>query len=384
MPMASGIIDIQGTCDSRFAAVRDVFAGNFADLGEVGAGVAVTLDGRLVVDLWGGHADAARTRPWRPDTVVNVYSSTKGITSTAAAILAGRGQLDYDAPVTRYWPEFGPAGKDGVLVRHLFTHRVGLPYLADVSTLSVVFDWAAAVRVLEAQPPLWTPGAQSGYHAFTFGWLTGEVIRRITGMSVGAFVRAEIAGPLGVDFSIGTPATEAHRIAEVLVATRSADQPRPGADVLPKYALDLHEQAIASVNTPQFRLAELPAANGHSNARSLARIYGVLANEGRDGDKQLVDAAAVAQLSVEASSGYDVVLARDVRRSLGFNLAMPGGLTGYGPNPRTFGHGGAGGSLGFADPDARIGFGYAMNRMRVDRDGDPRWLRLIDAVYSAI
>ena len=382
--MASGIIDIQGTCDSRFAAVGDAFASNFADFDEVGAGVAVTVDGRLVVDLWGGHADAARTRPWRSDTIVNVYSSTKGITSTAAAILAGRGQLDYDAPVARYWPEFGRAGKDDALVRHLFTHSAGLPYLAEVTALPVVFDWPAAVRVLEAQQPSWTPGAQSGYHAFTFGWLTGEVIRRITGMSVGAFVRDEIAAPLGADFFIGTPAVEDHRIAEVLVATRSADQPRPGADVLPAYALDLHEQAIASVNTAPFRRAELPAANGHSNARSLARIYGVLASNGRAGDTQLLDAAAVARLSVEAASGYDAVLGRDVRRSLGFNLAMPGGLTGYGPNPRTFGHGGAGGSLGFADPDARIGFGYAMNRMRLDRDGDPRWLRLIEALYSAI
>lgn len=382
--MAASTVEIQGTCDSRFAAVRDAFASNFADFDEVGAGVALTVEGRLVVDLWGGHADAARSRPWRPDTVVNVFSSTKGITSTAAAILSGRGQLDYDAPVTRYWPEFGRAGKEDVLVRHLFEHSVGLPYLAEGTTLPVVFDWAAAVRVLEAQQPVWTPGGRSGYHAYTFGWLTGEVLRRISGVPVGAFVRDEIAGPLGVDLFIGTPAAEAHRVAEVLVATRSADQPRTGADVLPTYALDLHEQANAAVNTPQFRQAELPAANGHTNARSLARIYGVLADKGRDGDAQLVDAATVDRLSVEAAGGYDTVLGRNIRRSLGFSLAMPSGLTGYGPNPRTFGHGGAGGSLGFADPDARIGFGYAMNRMRLDRDGDPRWLRLIDAVYSAI
>jgi len=380
--MASSTIDIQGICDPQFANVHDAFASNFADLGEVGAGVAVAVDGRLVVDLWGGHADAARVRPWQRHTIVNVYSSTKGVTATVAALLAGRGQLDYDTPVRRYWPEFAQAGKEDVLVHHLLDHRVGLPYLAEGATLDVMYDWPAAVRTLEAQSPVWTPGERAGYHAFTFGWLVGEVLRRITGVSVGTLVRDELAGPLSVDVSIGTPGDDPH-IAEMVVATRSPDD-RPGAGVLPWYATELHERAIGSVNTPQFRQAELPAANGHSNARSLARIYGMLACDGRDAGRQIVDTAAVARLPVESSSGYDVVLERDLRRSVGFNLAMPDGLTGYGPNPRTFGHGGAGGSLGFADPDARIGFGYAMNRMRLDRDGDPRWLRLIDAVYAAI
>jgi CubicO group peptidase (beta-lactamase class C family) len=187
-----------------------------------------------------------------------------------------------------------------------------------------------------------------------------------------------------VDFSIGTAAADEPRIAEMVLPVRPSDLPPPGAGALPDYAIDLHQQAIAAVNTPQFRRAELPAANGHANARSLARIYGVLACGGADGRTRIVDADVVAQLSIESASGYDAILSRDVRRSLGFNLATLGGRANYGPNPRTFGHGGAGGSLGFADPDARIGFGYTMNQMRLDPASDPRWSRLIDALYASL
>lgn len=375
-------VELHGTCEPRFGAVRDAFEANWTDHAEVGASLCVIVGGETVVDLWGGHADADRSRPWERDTIANVYSSTKGIAAAAAAMLVDRGQLDIERPVVDYWPEFGQAGKSQIKVRHLLTHQAGLAGVDEELPDGAVLDWNRMVGALERQAPMWTPGEGMGYHAITYGWLVGEVIRRIDGRSCGEFVRDEIAGPLDVDFLIGLPESEDSRTADLL--------PVPGAgpigvgtqDNLAARALGLAAPRLAgTVNSREWRAAELPAANGHGNGRSLAAMYSALAQGGSELlSREAIDACG----AMEHAAREDMVLGFFVRRSLGFILSTAGGRYEWGPNPRTFGHSGAGGSLGFADPDAEIGFGYVMNQMSGGLGADPRWKPMIDAVYASL
>ena len=375
-------VELQGTCEPRFGAVRDAFEANWTDHDEVGASLCVIVGGETVVDLWGGHADPGRSRGWERDTIANVYSSTKGIAAAAAAMLVDRGTLDVDRPVADYWPEFGQAGKSEIKVRHLLTHEAGLAGVDEELPDGAVLDWDHMVGALERQAPMWTPGEGMGYHAITYGWLVGEVIRRIDGRTCGQFVLDEIAGPLGVDFFIGLPESEDARTADLLPAPGAGPIGVSNDDSLAAKALGLASPRLAgTVNSREWRAAELPAANGHGNGRSLATIYSALAQGGGDLlSREAVNACG----ATEHAAREDMVLGFFVRRSLGFILSTAGGRYEWGPNPRTFGHSGAGGSLGFADPDAEIGFGYVMNQMSAGLGADPRWKPMIDAVYASL
>lgn len=389
--MTDGSFEISGYCDPRFTRVRDAFAHNFERLGEIGAAVAVNAGGRSVVDLWGGFADRNRTRPWRSDTIVNVWSTSKGVVALCAHRLAEQGLLDFEAPVTRYWPEFGAAGKERTTVAMLLDHSAGLPAIGRVLADDIIYDWDAITRILAAHPPWWEPGSRHGYHAVTFGWLVGEVIRRVSGKSVGAYLREEIAGPPGLDCYIGVPLREDTRAAEMIGATA----PGPGqASHIARLLADrnsLSARAIANpsslarvstVNSRRWRGAEIPAANAHANARALARLYGALAYGGRLDREQLLSKESIERCFTERSSGYDEVLQQSTRFSLGFMLPEPGAS--WSRNPRNFGHPGAGGSIGFADPDAEFGFGYTMNKMGLGVAFDPRADLLIEAVYASL
>ncbi len=384
------MIQIEGNCDPRFRQVREVFAENFEHRGEIGASVAVTYKGRPVVDLWAGFADKRRTRPWTRDTIVNVYSTTKGLTAICAHRLVEQGKLDLDAPVARYWPEFAQAGKEKLPVRYLLSHRAGLPAVRKPLSLEALYQWDTMCKALAEQEPWWEPGTKHGYHAVTYGWLVGEVIKRITGKSPGTYFRDELAKPLGIDCHIGLDASHDGRVAELI----ASPPPPPGApnifEEIAKNPESVTAKAFANpplltqgvVNTREWRAAELPAANGHTNARALARIYGALANGGQIDGFRALSRESIARCHDEQSCGPDAVLFISTRMSLGFMMSQPGAS--LGPNPRAFGHPGAGGSLGFADPDAGIGFGYAMNQMGSSILIDTRAATLIDSVYGSL
>jgi CubicO group peptidase (beta-lactamase class C family) len=374
--------------------VRDAFAEGFRSRNEVGAALAVTVDGVPVVDVWGGHADQTRTRPWERDTIVNVYSTTKGVVATCAHQLVEQGRLDLDAPVASYWPEFAAGGKGRIPVRWLLSHRAGLAAARPVLPPEALYDWDAMTCALAAQEPWWDPGTRHGYHAVTFGWLVGEVIRRITGKSVGTYVRETIARPLGLDFHVGLPVAEHGRVGEMSMIP-PPDSEVPGSDLGNVIMSD--PQGLAAMaflnppslalgpNTPEWRNAEIPGANGHGTARALARLYGALACGGDVDGVHVLDAASIARCHAEQSAGPDLVLGLSTRFGHGFMLSQPGvPQATFGPNPRAFGHPGAGGSVGFADPDARVGFGYVMNRMGPHILLDPRATSLIDAVYDCL
>ena len=382
-----------GYCSKGFENVRDAFVENFRSRNEVGASIAVTVDGEPVLDLWAGHADQEKTQPWTRDTLVNVYSTTKGMTAICAHQLVEQGRLDLDAPVATYWPEFAASGKGRIPVRWLLSHRSGLAAARPLLPPEALYDWNAITSALAAQEPWWEPGTRHGYHAVTFGWLVGEVVRRISGKSLGTYFREHIAEPLGLDFHIGLPESEHARAGEMSMIP----PPEPGmegtnlAEVIMSDPMGV--AAMAFINPPSmalgpnnaaWRSAEIPGANGHGTARSLARVYGALACGGDVDGVHVLDAAAIARCHAEQSIGPDLVLGLPTRFGLGFMLSQPRAGASFGPNPRAFGHPGAGGSVGFADPDARVGFGYTMNRMGPHILLDPRATALIDAVYRSL
>ncbi|WP_055489368.1 serine hydrolase domain-containing protein [Streptomyces sp. TP-A0356] len=381
---------VDGRCDPRFAAVRAAFEENFRGREELGAAVAVTLDGQTVVDLWGGWSDAARTRPWERDTVVNVWSTTKGPAALCLHILADRGLLDLDAPVAAYWPEFVAAGKESVLVRHLLSHRAGLAGLREPHSLDQLYDWELTVARLAATEPWWEPGTRSGYHALTYGFLVGEVVRRVTGLLPSAFLEREVTGPLGIDFTIGLPEKEAGRVAELVrpPAASTSEQAAIFAQLAPVALAALANPLVgaAEANTPEWRAAELPALNGHGTARAVAALYGILAGRGSWGERRVLSPEAAERVREGQGGCRDLVLGvgfgRDTEIGLGLWLSGPEGS--YGPNPRAFGHDGLGGSCGLADPEAGVSLGYVMNRMGTHIADDPRKMALVDALYSAL
>ena len=384
-------VRIEGTCDPGFERVREAFAGNFTHRGDVGAAVAVTIDGRPVIDLWGGYADKQRSRPWQRDTIVNVYSATKGVAGTCLNRLADNGRVDLDAPVARYWPQFAQAGKERIPVRWLLSHRAGLPAVSNPLPSDALLRWDVMTAALAEQEPWWEPGTRHGYHALTFGYLVGEVVRRVEGRSLGAYCREEIAGPLQIDFHIGLDAREDARCAEMIApmppvagAPHAVPAAAPDPNSMAAKAMNNPAGAmrLSAVNSRAWRGAEVPAANGHTNARALARFYGALARGGQlDGVRVLSPAQIERCLNIE-SDGIDAVVGVPMRFGLGYRLTQPAAR--YGPNPRTFGHTGAGGSLGFADPDAKVGFAYTMNQMGSHILIDPRVVALLDALYACI
>jgi CubicO group peptidase (beta-lactamase class C family) len=384
--------DIHGDCHPRFAPVRVAFAENLQHRDEIGAAVAVVVDGEPVVDLWAGHADLARTRRWERDTLVNVYSCTKGMTALCAHRLVSAGRLDLDAPVAEYWPEFAQAGKETLPVRWLLGHRSGLAAVRHPLPGEALYDWDTMSTALAAETPWWTPGTAHGYHAVTFGWLVGEVVRRVTGRSLGTYFRQEIAAPLGLDFHIGLPETEHGRCAEMTGVPMPANEDEAGlAAVVLSDPEGLAARAFMNppsmalgVNNAPWRSAEIPGANGHGTARALARVYGTLARGGDQDGVHLLDPAGIARCREEQAHGPDLVLPISTRFGLGFMLPQDRTDARFGPSPRAFGHPGAGGSVGFADPDTKVGFGYVMNRMGPHILLDPRATALIDAVYAAL
>ena len=384
-------IRIEGECDPRFLAVKQAFAENFVSRAELGAALCVMIDGRSVVDLWGGHVDKLRTRPWAPDTLVNVYSTTKGVTALCAHRLVDEGRLDLDAPVARYWPAFAQNGKQRVLVRHLLNHQAGLPAIRKPLPGEALFDWTAMTDALAAEEPWWEPGTAHGYHAMTFGWLVGEVVRQVAGKTIGAYFRDELATPLGLDFHIGLPEKDWARVAGL----RPAPPPNPGDRTLLFEIIAKPDGMTAKafvnpltglmpglVSSPEWRRAELPAMNGHATARAVARIYGALATDGRLDGTRVLSPEGIERARKEQTNGRDRVLLEHTRFSAGFMLPVPGAT--FGPNPRAFGHPGMGGSLGFADPEARLAFGYTMNKMGGSILVDARPAALIDALYGAL
>jgi CubicO group peptidase (beta-lactamase class C family) len=385
---------VGGHCDPRFEKVRRAFEASFAD--EVGAAVAVTLDGEPVVDLWGGWADEAARKPWERDTLVNVYSTTKGMTAICAHKLIEQGRLDVDEPVATYWPEFAAAGKQDLPVRYLLSHKAGLPAVARPLDADAWYDWELATAALAEQEPWWKPGEKHGYHAITFGFLVGEVVRRISGRSLGTFFREEVAEPLGLDFHIGLDAKHDARVADMIpIPPAPADAPVPDGPLgqmmkdmadpttLTGAAFSNPRLAAGAMNTREWRAAEIPAANGHGTARALARVYGALSRGGEIDGVRILEPATIEGAIEEQSFGPDAVLGQlPMRFGLGFMLRQD--LMPLGPNPRTFGHPGAGGSVGFADPDARIGFGYTMNKMHPAMLGGAGAFLMISALFESI
>ena len=384
---------IDGECESGFDRIRQAFIENFDRRGEIGAAVAVTIGGRPVVDLWAGHTDPARSRPWRRDTIVNVYSTTKGLCALCAHRLADQGKLDFDAPVAQYWPEFAAGGKSTMPVKYLLNHKAGLAAIRAPLKFDELFSWSKVTSELARQEPWWQPGTKHGYHAITFGWLVGEVVHRISGKSLGTYFRDEIAKPLGADAYIGFGPELDARVANIVGAPPpKPGQPNPLMEMLKDpesvsaKAINNPPNAIApeTVNSRAWRGAEIPGANGHSTARALARIYGALACGGELDGVKIISPASLPRCYTEQSKGTDEVLKFPTRFSLGYMLSQPGAQ--LGPNQRSFGHPGAGGSLGFADLDAKVGFGYVMNQMGDAAAAlmDPRCAALIDAVYASL
>jgi CubicO group peptidase (beta-lactamase class C family) len=376
--MADG--SVQGLTHDRFAAVRDAFQANLDSGEDVGASFCATLEGETVVDLWGGFADAARTRPWTRDTIVNVYSTTKTMTALCALLLADRGELDFDAPVARYWPEFAAAGKAGVKVSHLMSHSAGLSGWREKLRREDLYDWEKCTRLLAEQAPLWEPGAASGYHSITQGYLVGEVVRRITGKSLGTFFREEIAEPLGADFWIGLPASEDDRVAELIPP--AGPQVGEGEQTEVQAITNRNPGiVIADTRTRAWRGAEIPAAGGTGNARAVAEIHAILANGGVAKGRRFMSEAGCRKALELQIEGPDLILNGPMRFGLGFGL--PGTMVPL-PNPNSMFWGGYGGSLIIIDFDARTTFAYAMNRMVTTTTGDLRGLGLAMAMWTAL
>ena len=372
---------VQGFTQDRYAAVREAFEGNLASGADVGASFCATVEGETVVDLWGGFADPARTRPWERDTIVNVYSTTKTMMALAALILADRGELDFDAPVARYWPEFAANGKERVKVSHFMSHSAGLSGWKEKISTEDLYDWDKVTALLAAQAPYWESGTKPGYHALTQGYLVGEVVRRITGRTLGTFFREEVAEPLGADFHIGLPASEDQRVAELIppepgTAAGDGDQTELQANMSNNPGID-----VSATRTRAWRGAEIPAAGGTGNARSIAEVHAILANGGVAKGKRILSEAGCRKALELQVEGEDLILGGLARFGLGFGLA--GGVVPL-PSPNSLYWGGYGGSLAIIDMDARTSFGYAMNRMLGTTTGDTRAFGLALAMWDAL
>lgn len=368
--------DVKGRCEPRFAAVEEALA---ASLGkdDVGASVAVHLDGKPVVDIWGGYADADRTVDWERDTLTGVNSTTKNMTALCALVLADQGLLDLSAPVAVYWPEFAAAGKERLLVRHVLSHTAGLPDLSGWTAVEDLYDWRTVTAGLAAQAPEWEPGTAAGYHALTFGFLIGEVVRRITGRSLGDFFAEEVAGPLGADFHIGLSADDDHRVAPLIPPPSLTDEFAAGAPLGPDGTRREYTGVAVRVrdaNSVAWRRAQIPAVNGFGNARSVALVQSVLANRGAAGGVRLLSPQGCEPAWREVFRGEDRVLRTPMSWTVGF-----------GKFGNTFGWGGWGGSLVASDPDARMTVAYVMNQM-IDREQreDNRGMEIIMAAYSGL
>ncbi|HZQ38556.1 MAG TPA: serine hydrolase domain-containing protein [Dehalococcoidia bacterium] len=387
---------IGGFCEPRFARVETAFRENLIQRGDVGAAVAVTLAGKPVVDLWGGWLDERHERPWQSDSIVNVWSVGKAVAALCLLQQVERGRIELDAPVARYWPEFGQAGKDTLPVRFLLSHQAGLPAIAKpLPPGANLLSWETMTGALAEQPPWWEPGSRFGYHTNTFGFLVGELLRRVDGRRIGAYVREELGAAHGIDLLIGFGAEEDQRVAEWIPyrAEPGEVSQRPWLERDPATLSGVELARVLAyrnppphpdggVNSRLWRAAEYPSTNPHSNARALARLFGGLACGGTIDRRPLLATEIIAQANTIQADGEDAILGRPNRFGLGFQLTIPG-VRPLGPGPHAFGHYGNGAVLGFADPDAGLGFGFVCNRAgRSWRD--PRNIALVDAVYASL
>ncbi|MGW1060827.1 serine hydrolase domain-containing protein [Micromonospora rubida] len=381
---------VSGTVAPGYEPVREAFLANFETRSEIGAALSVYRHGREVVRLWGGVADPTTGRAWREDTLQVVYSTSKSVPAACAHLLAQRGQLDLAAPVAEYWPEFAAAGKGGIPVRWLLSHQAGLPVLDRPIPRADALAWEPMVAALAAQAPVWEPGTAHGYHSLTYGWLVGEVVRRVSGRSLGTYFADEIGKPLGLDLWIGLPASEAYRVSRLVeqpVEQPATAIPEALREVFARYtdptSLVVRSAAVTDppldLADPATWTAEIPSVNGICTASSLARFYAGLIGE-VDGFR-ILDAATLATATAEQASGVDRVLMVPTRPALGFGLPLPDQPWW---SPTAFGFPGHGGSLGYADPASGIAFGYVMNGLRVTMTPDPRTTSLVEAVRAAV
>jgi CubicO group peptidase (beta-lactamase class C family) len=377
---------VAGTVAPGFEPVRERFAANFRrndPCREVGAALAVFLGERCIVDLWSGHMDASRTQPWRKDTLLNVYSTTKGIAAVCVATLVERGVLSYDDTVASVWPEFAHNGKQAITIAQVLSHQAGLPAFDEPTTLQDLYDWHGRCAALARQKPRWVPGEKTAYHPITYGYLAGEIVRRASGRrSIGEFVQQEIATPLAADFFIGLDPALHRRAAETLAPKNLIDPS----------ALPSIEETRGSVtnpllhplaaNTAAWRQAELPALNGHASAEGIARIYAMLANGGAFAGRRLLSSATIDRMMRVLSKRMDLTLGMEASWAAG--VVLNDTTTFFGPNPRTYGHSGWGGSFGCADPERRLAIGYVCNQMVPDLVGDVRARELCAAIYGCL
>ena len=375
---------IDGSCDARFAAVREAFAANFGEREELGAAICVYSDGAKVVDLWGGHVDRERQRPWGADTIVNMASVTKGLTALGLHILIDRGAIDLDRPMATYWPEFTANGKDAITVRQTLGHNDGVIF-NDAAGPDAWLDWDKMVAAIAAQAPAWEPGTRGAYNSHNYGFLVGEPIRRISGKMPGVFFRDEIAGPLRVDYHIGLAEADLARVSDLY--------PNPGSTTLNAFKDPSTNLARAwhtlprdgepAFNRHDYRVKEFPSGNGHGNARAVARIFAALAGGGAIDGVRIWSEAAVARMGELQWRGECGMTGRPFRMGLGLFLNSPP-LQRMGPNDAAFGHMGAGGAFAFADADAHLAFAYSPNFMCAGAGVGERCDALVDATFASL
>jgi CubicO group peptidase (beta-lactamase class C family) len=386
-------IKINGTWDQRFERVKEVFARHFSTSEDIGGSFAVFKDGKPVVDIWAGFADAAKTRPWEKDTIVCVFSTTKIMATICIHVLADRGLIDYDAPVAKYWPEFAQSGKEHVLVRQVLSHSSGVATYPEQVIIDDLADWGKMVGLVEKQAPLWEPGKKIGYHMTSYSFLTGELVKRVSGKSIGTFFREEIARPLGADFHIGTSEADFSRLAEMIPPKRCAMFALVNSDFLfrllgkpialaiarnPKIPIDrlptLHRE-------PRWQKAEIPSSNGNGNARSMAKIGAMVACGGELDGTRLLTPETIKKAATSQFKGKGYLLANG---SMGLGWAINIERMANGTIPLAIGWGGLGGSFCAIDLDNRISCGYAMNKMNLSLLPDRRKGRLVNAIYESL
>jgi CubicO group peptidase (beta-lactamase class C family) len=376
--------DLHGTCDARFEALRSALARNLDSGEELGASLVIDADGDIVVDLWGGFCDEKRTTPWSEHTITNVWSTTKTVTSLAALMLVDRGELDVDAPVARYWPEFAAQGKQDILIRHLLSHSSGVSGLDQPAVVEDLYDWPTSTSRMAAQAPWWEPGTASGYHALNYGHLVGEVVRRVSGKMLKQFVAEEIAGPLGADFQIGAAESDWDRIADVVPPpplpydVTALDPASPTVRTLTGPSI-----AAEVANTPDWRRADLGAVNGHGNARSVARVMSAVARGGEVDGVRLLSPQTIDLIFREQQNGIDVVLGVPLRLGIGYGLPQPE-LLPWLPDEKICFWGGWGGSMIIMDVGRRMTISYMMNNMGPGVIGSDRSAEYGQAIYDVV
>ncbi|MHA1679460.1 MAG: serine hydrolase domain-containing protein [Promethearchaeota archaeon] len=381
--------NIHGLCDAGFEKVRAVFAGNLRKGWDIGASFAVYLDGKPVVNLWGGYLDTSKSRPWKEDTIINVFSTTKVPTALCVHLLVDRGKIDLDEPVATYWPEFARGGKEKIKVRHLLSHTSGVSYFKDPMVMADLFDWEKVVEMIASEEPLWEPGTRSGYHMYSFGYLNGELVRRVSGKTIGTFFKEEIAQPLGIDFHIGVPEELEPRVAEMIASKRKSLLEKLSTSKLrklfPKISIKTIENPLMDRETPltrEWRAAEIPSSNGHGNGNSIARIGAILACGGELDGIRLLSRETVERSIEEQIVNKDLVLLGKKRWALGW--ALDEITTKSGRTHEYFSWGGLGGSTCVMDYNNRMSFAFAMNKLKISLLGDPRAERLKNAVYECV